>query len=68
MNASKLREMTIEELQEKLRKEKEALFKLRFRAATGKLENPMKIRTIRREIARVITTLGEKERSARIEG
>jgi large subunit ribosomal protein L29 len=41
----------------------EQLFKLRFQRATGRIENPMKIRQVRREIARIKTLLGERSRA-----
>lgn len=66
MKASELREMSVEELELELHKEQEALFKLRFRGTTGKLENPLKKRTIRREIARIHTIMGQKKLSARV--
>ena len=65
MGAKDLQELTINELEDKLRKEREALFKLRFRSATGKLSNPLKLRIGRREIARLLTVIGMKGKSAR---
>jgi large subunit ribosomal protein L29 len=41
----------------------EQLFKLRFQRATGRIENPMKIREVKREIARIKTLLGERSRA-----
>jgi large subunit ribosomal protein L29 len=64
MKPAELRNMTVEELtgrEQDLRKE---LFNLRFRAATGEIENPRRIRTVRREIARVLTVVAEKGRHA----
>ena len=66
MKANELREMSSDELQASLQKEQEALFKLRFRGTTGKLENPMKKRHTRREIARILTIMGQKKTSARV--
>jgi len=60
MRASELREQTIEEL---LQKEKELagqLFALRLKKVTGQLDNPAKVREVRRDMARVLTVLGEK--------
>lgn len=61
MRAEKLRDMTGEELELKLRDLKEELFNLRFQNATAQLENPLRIRKVRRDIARVKTVMKEKE-------
>ncbi len=61
VKASELRELTDAELQKKLADSKEELFKLRFQLATGQLDNPMKIREVRRRIARVKTVIRERE-------
>jgi large subunit ribosomal protein L29 len=60
VRTSELRDMTAEELAQKegdLRKE---LFNLRFQQATGEIENPKRIITVRKEIARVLTIMTEK--------
>ncbi len=62
-NAENLREMTVEEIQAHLDQLREEQFRLRFRAATSQLENPMLVRTIRRDIARIRTILRERELS-----
>lgn len=57
---SELKESTIEELRQKeinLRKE---LFNLRFQKVTGELQNPRRIREVRKDIARVLTVINEK--------
>ena len=59
--AGELRELTDEELIERLRESKEELFNLRFQMATGQLHNNRLLRTVRREIARVYTILHERE-------
>lgn len=59
-NISKFREMTENELNEKLKSLKSELFNLRFQNAVGQLGNPMQIEACRREIARVKTILQEK--------
>ena len=62
MRPSKLRDMTIEELilqESDLRKE---LFNLRFQQATGEIENPMRIRAVRKDIVRVLTIVTEKRK------
>ncbi|MDN5293882.1 MAG: large subunit ribosomal protein [Eubacteriales bacterium] len=65
MKADKIRELSTEELRKKEHDLKDELFKLRFQAATGHLENPMRIREIKRDIARVKTILRERELQAR---
>ena len=64
MKARELRELSDEELAKKLRDLKEELFNLRFQAATGQLDNPMRIRQVRRDIARVQTIQRERELAA----
>jgi len=61
VSAGELRELTNEELTEKLREAKEELFNLRFQMATGQLDNNRRLRVVRREIARVYTVLNERE-------
>jgi large subunit ribosomal protein L29 len=61
MKASELRERTQEELQKELGELKAELFKLRFQLATNQLENPMKLRDVRRSIARIKTVMRERE-------
>ena len=60
MKASDLRDMTVEDLQQRLADTRQELFNLRFQSATGALENPARIRLAKREIARVLTVLNEK--------
>jgi large subunit ribosomal protein L29 len=55
-----LREQKTEELQQKLAALQEEEFRLRFRAGTEALSNPLQFRTIRRDIARIKTILGER--------
>jgi large subunit ribosomal protein L29 len=57
-----LRELSVEQLDAKLAELKEERLKLQFRSATESIENPMQFRTLRRDIARVQTVLGEKRR------
>jgi len=61
MKARDLREMTPEELEARLRDLKGELFNLRFQLATGQLDNVMRIRQVRRDIARVKTVMREME-------
>ncbi|KRS11538.1 50S ribosomal protein L29 [Roseovarius sp. SK2] len=64
MNATELRDKTPDQLREELSNLKKEQFNLRFQAATGSLENPARIRTVRRDVARVKTVLNEKAASA----
>ena len=59
--AAELRALTADDLAEKLREAKEELFNLRFQNATGQLENNARLRTVRRDIARIYTVLRERE-------
>jgi len=61
MKPSEIREKTIAELNEEIVALKDELFKLRFQHATKQLENPMKLVSVRRNIARVKTILRERE-------
>lgn len=60
MNASELREKTLDQLQAELTKLKKEQFNLRFQQATGQLENTARMRSTRREAAQVLTILNEK--------
>lgn len=64
MKAEEMRKQSNEELQKELTALKEQLFKLRFRHATKQLENPVQIRNVKREIARVCTILRQRELEA----
>ena len=59
MKAKDLREKSHEELDKSLGDLEEQLFKLRFQKSTGQIENPQKIREVRKDIARVRTVLSE---------
>jgi LSU ribosomal protein L29P len=61
LKANKIKEMTPQELNEKMVELKNELFNLRFQLATGQLDNPMKIKAIKKDIARVNTILRQKE-------
>ena len=61
MELKKMREMTEDELNTELDKMKKELFNLRFQHVTGQLENPVKMRELNRQIARVKTIIREKE-------
>ncbi len=62
MEANDLRELSPEQLEAKLAELREERLKLSFRSATESIENPMQFRSLRRDIARVQTILGEKAR------
>jgi len=60
MKASEMKELKDEELSAKLEELRAERFNLRFRSATESIENPMRFRTIRRDIARIQTVLRER--------
>ncbi len=64
MRASEVRDLTDEEMQGKVRELSEELFRLRLRRGTGQLEDAMRIRKIRRDVARVKTIQLERIRAA----
>jgi large subunit ribosomal protein L29 len=59
--AHELDEMTNADLETKLREAKEELFNLRFQSATGQLESHGRLRTVKRDIARIYTVVRERE-------
>ena len=61
MKAKEIREMSREEMVQKLEELKKDLFNLRFQHATNQLENPIKIVAVKRDIARINTIIREKE-------
>ena len=61
MKANEYKKMTSSDLEKELVELKSELFKLRFQLATNGLENPMKIRNTKKDIARIKTILREKE-------
>ena len=56
-----LRELTVEKLQEKLQELKKDLFMLRMQHATNQLDNPLRLATVKKDIARIKTIIREKE-------
>ena len=64
MKATEIRELSAAELDPKLADLKEELFNLRFQMATGQCENPMKIRDVKKSIARIKTIQRERELKA----
>ncbi|HKA32648.1 MAG TPA: 50S ribosomal protein L29 [Candidatus Binatia bacterium] len=65
MQAKELRDLGEEELAQKRRELKEEIFHLKLRKATGRLENAMKLREDRRDLARVETVLKEKSKGGK---
>jgi large subunit ribosomal protein L29 len=61
MKAKELREKTPQDLQIQLTDLKTELFRLRFQLATGQLENPMRIKEVKKSIAQIKTILREEE-------
>jgi large subunit ribosomal protein L29 len=61
MKANELRGLTSEEIASRVDQLKSELFNLRFQLATGQLENPMRIRQVRKDIARAKTILKQRE-------
>ncbi len=61
MKNSKLKEMSSPELEKELSELKSELFKLRFSLATNGLDNPLKVREVRKDIARIKTILRQRE-------
>ncbi len=64
MKATEMRDLTYEELTEKLDEGKEELFNLRFQMATNQLDNTARLRQVRREVARVATVMRQQEIAA----
>ena len=60
MKSSDLRAMTVDELVQKENDLRKELFNLRFQQATGEIENPMRIRAVRKNIVKVLTIKSEK--------
>ena len=63
-----LRELSSEELTERVKTLQEELFNLRFQHGTNQLENPMRLKHAKREIARVKTVIRERQRAAEPRG
>jgi large subunit ribosomal protein L29 len=64
MRADEIRELTADDIQARVVELEEERFRLRFRSASEPLENPLRLRTIRKDIARLKTILGERARGA----
>ena len=65
MKAKELHELTVEELNAKVKELSEELFNLRFRHAIGQLENPMSLKACKKDIARIKTILRDRELNAK---
>lgn len=65
MKSKEIRELNIEQLKQQLISKEEELFNLKIQLATKQLENPMKIREARRNVARLKTILREKEKGTK---
>ncbi len=61
MKVKEIRELSTEDIQAKIKENKEELFNLRFQQATGSLEKPSRIRELRHDVARMNTVLRERE-------
>ena len=61
MNAKEIRDKSVDELTKTLGDLEEQLFKLRFQKSTGQIEDPTKIRVVRKDIARVLTVMNERK-------
>ena len=61
MKTEELRKLSTEELQNKIKENKEELFNLRFQQATGNLEKPVRLRELRKQVAKMKTIIRERE-------
>ena len=61
MRAEEIRELSVDDIKSRVAELEEERFRLRFRSATETLENPLRLRTIRKDIARLKTVLTEKQ-------
>jgi large subunit ribosomal protein L29 len=64
MKASDVRAKSVDELKSELADLRKEQFNLRFQRASGQLENTSRVRAVRRDIARIMTVLGERQRAA----
>lgn len=61
--ATEFRNMTVDELKQKESDLRKELFNLRFQQVTGEIENPLRIRHVRKDIARVLTVMNQKSKA-----
>jgi large subunit ribosomal protein L29 len=64
VKAAEARELDVEELQRRIAETRRELFNLRFQHATGQLENTGQLKEVRRNIARLLTVLNQKQRES----
>jgi large subunit ribosomal protein L29 len=64
MKSSDVRAKSVDELKSELAELRKEQFNLRFQRASGQLENTSRVRVVRRDIARIMTVLGERQRAA----
>ena len=62
MKATEVRELDVEELERRIAQTRRELFNLRFQHATGQLENTGQLKEVRKNIARLLTVLNQKQR------
>jgi large subunit ribosomal protein L29 len=60
---SELRTLTVDELKQEEKNLRKELFNLRFQKTTGEIENPLRIRHVRKDIARILTIISEKSKN-----
>ena len=65
MTGSELKELAMEELEQKSRETRDELFSAKVKHATGQLENTAMLRTLRRDVARIESVLGEKREAVK---
>ncbi len=65
MKGSELRELGVEELERKVRETRDELFNAKIKQATGQLENSAMLKSLRRDVARIETVLGDKREAAK---
>jgi large subunit ribosomal protein L29 len=63
MKASELRALSDADLQKRLKDSRQELFNLRFQLATRKLENTSRIREVRKDVARILQIMGDRQRA-----
>ena len=68
MRAEEIRELSVDEIRARVAELEEERFRLRFRSATETLENPLRLRTIRKDMARLKTVLTEKQQGDQTNG
>ena len=64
MKASEIRELSSDDLQEKLKEARAELFNLRFQMATSQLDNTARVKQVKKDIARILTEMRARELSA----